>query len=96
MWLSREEFKRGKLMVRTRKEQAKHQVEKKKKEISKEKARANWIREQERKIPAYSTGAQIKKLWEVHQPIGSEADWETDSSLEVEESNSKEVINLRK
>ena len=82
-------------MVRTRSEQKKYQVEKKRKEISKDRVKANWIREQERKIPVYSTSAQIKKFWEVHQPISAEGDWDSDSSLEVEESRCKEVINLR-
>ena len=72
------------------------QVEKKRNQVSRNRARENWRKEQEKKIPAYSTAAQIRKFWEEHQPIGSEADWESDSSLEVEESKCREVINLRK
>jgi len=84
--------------MRTRVGAAKKQVEKKEKVARREKSQAKWIREQEKKIPAYSTGAQIKKFWENHQAIGSEEDWEseTDSSLEVERSQVKEVINLKK
>ena len=54
--------------------------------------------ESKRRKFQHSTGAQIKKFWENHQAIGSEEDWEseTDSSLEVERSQVKEVINLKK
>ena len=71
-------------------------MEKKSNQVSRNRARENWRREQEKKIPAYSTAAQIKKFWEEHSPISSVADWESDSSLEVEESKAREVINLRK
>ena len=73
-------------------------VEKKSNQVSSNRARENWRKEQGKKIPAYSTAAQIKKFWEEHPPISSVADWEseTDSSLEVERSQIKEVINLKK
>ena len=74
-------------------------VEKKSNKVVSSRARENWRRVQEEKrIPAYSTAAQVKKFWEEHPPIGSVADWEseTDSSLEVERSQIKEVINLKK
>ena len=96
MWLLREEFERRISMVRTRSEQKKNQIAKKRREELSDRVKANWIREQEKKIPAYSTATQIKKFWEVNLPISSEADWEKDSSLEVEESSIREVKNLKK
>jgi len=66
--------------------------------VNSSREKENWRREQEKKIPAYSTAAQRKKFWEDHQPISTVEEWEseTDSSLEVLSSQVKEVLNLKK
>ena len=73
-------------------------VQKKSNKVVSSRARENWRREQEKKIPAFSTAAQTKKFWENHQPISTVEEWEsdTDSSLEVLSSQVKEVLNLKK
>ena len=62
MWLSRKEFRKKKSMVRTRSKQTEKQVEKKSQEQKSNKFKADWIREQSKKIAAYSTGSEIKKF----------------------------------
>ena len=81
-------------MVKIRTQYKKDKGEKKRREKEDTKYKADWYRAEEKKIPSYSSAAQIKKFWEVHQPISSEADWEGDSSVEVEESKSREVKNV--